>query len=81
MQPTLDPKELQGLSDIWKNITDPTNNPPEEPDDAKAPVPYDVSSGAMSKREELEATGKFSTAEIDSILANTVEEPSAEEEE
>lgn len=78
MQPTLDPKELQGLSDIWKNITDPTQNPPEETE--VEPVPYDVSSGAMSKREELEATGKFSTAEIDSILANTVEEPSAEEE-
>jgi|TARA_R100000742_G_scaffold4192_1_gene1313 hypothetical protein len=76
MQPTLDPKELQGLSDIWKNITDPTNNPPEETE--VEPVPYEVSSGAISKREELQATGKFTSDEIDNILA-TVEEPAEEE--
>jgi len=76
MQPTLDPKELQGLSDIWKNITDPTQNPPEETE--VEPVPYEVSSGAISKREELQATGKFTSDEIDNILA-TVEEPAEEE--
>ena len=76
MQPTLDPKELQGLSDIWKNITDPTNNPPEETE--VEPIPYEVSSGAISKREELQATGKFTSDEIDNILA-TVEEPAEEE--
>lgn len=76
MQPTLDPKELQGLSDVWKSITDPTNNPPEETE--VEPVPYEASSGAISKREELEATGKFSSSEIDNILA-TVEEPAEEE--
>tara|TARA_B100000902_G_C27164650_1_gene840549 strand:+ start:686 stop:916 length:231 start_codon:yes stop_codon:yes gene_type:complete len=76
MQPSLDPKELQGLSDIWKNITDPTKNPPEETE--VEPVPYEVSSGAISKREELQATGKFTSDEIDNILS-TVEEPAEEE--
>ena len=67
---------MQALSDVLKSITDTTNNPPEETE--VEPVPYEASSGAISKREELEATGKFSSSEIDNILA-TVEEPAEEQ--
>lgn len=76
MQPTLDPKELKDIGDIWKNITDPTKTPPD--DTPVTPEPYDPPAGAISKRDELEATGKFSTTEIDNILADVEEPPTPE---
>jgi len=74
MQPTLDPSEMKGIADIWNTIVNPPENPPEETEtadksDSDTPQ-YDAGTGHMSVRDELEASGKFSADEIDSIMKN-----------
>ena len=67
MNSNLTPKEMQGVYDVWQGIVNKEEEPPSEPPETP-PDPYEAGTGQLDMRKELEASGKFSTDEIENIL-------------
>jgi len=75
MQPSFNPSDLQKLSDIWSNITNPPTTDP-EPEKVEAPETPEVSTETGVEEPEVEAnpvqdklqsSGQFSADELDRI--------------
>ena len=59
MQPSFNPSEMQKLSDIWSNITNPSTT---EPEKVEAPQVE-----ANPIQDKLQSSGQFSADELDKI--------------
>jgi len=79
MNPSLNSSDLQGLSDIWKNITHPTEDqpeatPPETPETPEASVDSDVEQPEVPEvedndiKDKLQSSGHFSADELERIV-------------
>jgi len=70
MNSNLTPKEMQGVYDVWQGIVNKQEEPPVETPETppEPPEPYEVGTGHLDMRKELEASGKFSADEIENIL-------------
>ena len=75
MQPSFNPSEMQKLSDIWSNITNPPTTD-SEPEKVEAPETPEVSTETGVEEPEVEAnpvqdklqsSGQFSADELDRI--------------
>ena len=75
MQPSFNPSEMQKLSDIWSNITNPPTTD-SEPEKVEAPVTPEASTETGVEEPEVEAnpvqdklqsSGQFSADELDRI--------------
>ena len=73
MQPSFNPAEMQKLSDIWSNITNPSTT---EPEKVEAPETPEASTETGVEEPEVEAnpvhdklqsSGQFSDDELDRI--------------
>ena len=78
MQPSFNPAEMQKLSDIWSNITNPSTTDPEptEPEKVEAPETPEASTETGVEEPEVEenpihdklqSSGQFSADELDKI--------------
>jgi len=75
MNPSLNSSDLQGLSDIWKNITHPTEDqpeatPPETPEalgdsEVEQPEVPEVEDNPI--KDKLQSSGHFTDAELERI--------------
>jgi len=78
MQPSFNPAELKRVSDLWNNITNPTDtsevevNPENVDTPETPPEPYEVGTGHLDLKAELEASGKFSNDEIENIISKDI---------
>jgi len=78
MQPSFNPAELKRVSDLWNNITNPTDTPETKVDSENvdtpetSPEPYEVGTGHLDLKTELEASGKFSDSEIEDIVSKDI---------
>ena len=76
MNPSLNSSDLQGLSDIWKNITHPTEDQPEAtpPETPEASVDSGVEQPEVPEveddpiKDKLQASGHFTADELDRIV-------------
>ena len=73
MNPSLNSSDLQGLSDIWKNITHPTEDQPEAtpPETPEASVDSDVEQPEVEDnviKDKLQSSGHFSADELERIV-------------
>tara|TARA_B100000287_G_scaffold389898_1_gene400327 strand:+ start:749 stop:997 length:249 start_codon:yes stop_codon:yes gene_type:complete len=75
MNPSLNSSDLQGLSDIWKNITNPTEDQPEAtpPETPEASVDSGVEQPEVPEvednpiKDKLQSSGHFTDAELERI--------------
>tara|TARA_R100000742_G_C4240198_1_gene60033 strand:- start:551 stop:790 length:240 start_codon:yes stop_codon:yes gene_type:complete len=72
MNPSLNSSDLQGLSDIWKNITHPTEDQPEAtpPETPEASVESEVEQPEVEDnpiKDKLQSSGHFTDAELERI--------------
>jgi len=75
MNPSLNSSDLQGLSDIWKNITHPTEDQPEAtpPETPEASVESEVEQPEVPEvedndiKDKLQSSGHFTDAELERI--------------
>ena len=75
MNPSLNSSDLQGLSDIWKNITHPTEDQPEatSPETPEASVDSEVEQPEVPEvednpiKDKLQSSGHFSADELERI--------------
>ena len=74
MNPSLNSSDLQGLSDIWKNITHPTQDQPETtpPETPEASVDSEVEQPEPEVednpiQDKLQASGHFTADELERI--------------
>jgi len=70
MQPSFNSSELKGLSDIWQNITNPTEtesetSTPEASTDTEVEQP-EVEDDSI--KDKLQSSGHFSTDELERIV-------------
>ena len=74
MQPSFNPSDLQKLSDIWSNITNPSTT---EPEKVEAPETPEVSTETGVEEPEVEenpihdklqSSGRFSDDELEKIV-------------
>tara|TARA_B100001250_G_C19425036_1_gene624942 strand:- start:383 stop:631 length:249 start_codon:yes stop_codon:yes gene_type:complete len=76
MNPSLNSSDLQGLSDIWKNITHPTEDQPEAtpPETPEASVDSEVEKPEVPEvedndiKDKLQSSGHFTDAELERIV-------------
>ena len=73
MNPSLNSSDLQGLSDIWKNITHPTEDQPEAtpPETPEASVDSGVEQPEVEDnviKDKLQSSGHFSADELERIV-------------
>ena len=79
MQPSFNPSDLQKLSDIWSNITNPSTTEPEKVEETETPeVPETPEASTETGVEEpeveanpvhdkLQSSGQFTDDELDRI--------------
>ena len=74
MQPSFNPAEMQKLSDIWSNITNPSTTEPEKveaPETPEASTETGVEEPEVEENpihDKLQSSGRFSDDELEKIV-------------
>ena len=74
MQPSFNPSDLQKLSDIWSNITNPSTTEPEKveaPETPEASTETGVEEPEVEENpihDKLQSSGRFSDDELEKIV-------------
>ena len=74
MQPSFNPSEMQKLSDIWSNITNPSTIEPEKveaPETPEASTETGVEEPEVEENpihDKLQSSGRFSDDELEKIV-------------